>query len=395
MKRVIILTVTAFFSLFLNSQTDSGHLQDILNNLNNIKSVTYDLNQYSSAPGDTSFYFHHNDFFVKEFKNPSDTFMGRSLYYSDIADTSKIILCYDENCYARFDWELKKIEVDSFKNHPSNEGRFMHAPFFALAGGIIKYALDTKDSIKYELKDFGDSTLFRIYIYGNVWIIGDTPIIVNCNPSVKDRIFIYDIWIDNSSYLPYIITRKAPHQKVFDSVSNVSINKNDNGQFSAGMMFPKDFEIEVKKPYVPNTLDLVGENAPDWTLSDVNGKMYSLKDFDGKVLMIQFSGIGCGPCHASIPFMKELVEEYKDRDFELISIESWSKNLEGMKKYQDKNNFNYLFLASTKEMKEAYHIEMVPAFFILDKNKKIKVVINGYNKEKTKTEIKESLDKLL
>jgi len=111
--------------------------------------------------------------------------------------------------------------------------------------------------------------------------------------------------------------------------------------------------------------------------------------------LLQFTGIGCGPCHASIPFLKALAEDYKDKDFELLCIETWSKNISGIERYKAKNELNYPFLVGNTNLKENYKIQGVPAFFILDENRIIKKVNVGYKKGETEKTIIESIDALL
>ena len=72
--------------------------------------------------------------------------------------------------------------------------------------------------------------------------------------------------------------------------------------------------------------ELTGKKALDWILTDSENNSVALKDFKSKVLMIEFTGIGCGPCHSAIPFLKQLVTDYKITDFELTGIEAWSQD---------------------------------------------------------------------
>lgn len=120
-----------------------------------------------------------------------------------------------------------------------------------------------------------------------------------------------------------------------------------------------------------------------------------LNDLKSKVLLIQFTGVGCGPCHHSIPFLKQLVDDYKATDFEFISLETWSNNIEGLKRYQQKNEFHFKFLKSSDEVTKSYGVSSVPVFFVIDKNRIIRKVIKGYSKETTDKEIKENIDKYL
>ena len=131
----------------------------------------------------------------------------------------------------------------------------------------------------------------------------------------------------------------------------------------------------------------------DYKNTDLND--VSLSDLKGKVLLIQFTGVGCGPCHHSIPFLKKLTEEYKAKDFEFVSIETWSNNIEGLKRYQQRNGLNFKFLKSTDDITKTYGITSVPTFLVIDENRIIRKIIKGYSKEVTDNEIKKSIDKYL
>ena len=60
--------------------------------------------------------------------------------------------------------------------------------------------------------------------------------------------------------------------------------------------------------------------APDFTLPDSAAKKYSLKDYRGKVIMLNFWATWCPPCRREIPSMERLYEKYKGKDFVVLAL---------------------------------------------------------------------------
>jgi peroxiredoxin len=64
----------------------------------------------------------------------------------------------------------------------------------------------------------------------------------------------------------------------------------------------------------------VGKPAPEIEGRDVDGQLFRLSDYRGKVIVLTFSGNWCGPCRAMYPQERELVSRLKDRPFAMLSV---------------------------------------------------------------------------
>jgi thiol-disulfide isomerase/thioredoxin len=394
------LFVGVSFILLNCSNVDNkkmDYLQNVLNNLNKIKSATYYETIESWAPGDTSASGVYNHY-IKEFDNPSDTTIGASYVSLQQEDTTQMTFCYDGNMRAVVYEEDKTIGIDSFlfRLHPF---RPLTPPFFNYTKSIIKYALETKDSISTEFEDFGDSLFFRLTIFedNQVEFFGKAYFIENTPYNLGETTSKYEIWIDKSTDLPYRVRREMSYDIYVATCSDVELNKNKIKDFHASDYFQPEYVIapygsENKSEKVS---DLIGKVAPDWILQDANDNTVALKDLKSKILMIQFTSVSCGPCRASIPFLKQLTSEYNQKNFDFVAIESWTKNSNVLKSYQGRNKFKYKFLMSTKDVTRSYQIKSVPVFFILDENRVIIKVVNGYGEGSTDKEIREAINGLI
>jgi peroxiredoxin len=60
--------------------------------------------------------------------------------------------------------------------------------------------------------------------------------------------------------------------------------------------------------------------APDFTLKDVHGKPFSLKDYRGKVVLLNFWATWCPPCRREMPSMERLHQKLKGKDFVVLAL---------------------------------------------------------------------------
>lgn len=374
------------------------YLKKISEYLDQIKSVSYYSIQVASAPGDTAMFSEPYKLFYKILINPSDTLVGSSSMTFSADDTTKMTDFYNGMVRGKVNWEKQYVKIDSFKHHPY-PFRLVYYPFYTKINEIIKYTLTTKDSIQTDFKDYGDSIYFSLRIINKHVYFHIKPIVIENEYIPKDEISQFDIWFNKKDDMPYRMRSKWHHTTFFESCNNPKFNLNKDTALIVSNYFPSNFEVRYIDPYAPNQVEqkdkLEGKIAPDWILKDTDFNDVRFHNLKSKILLIQFTGVGCGPCHQSIPFLKKLVDEYKTKDFEFISIETWSKNMEGLKRYQQKNEFNFKFLKSTDEVTKSYEVSSVPVFFVIDENRIIRKVIKGYRKEITDKEIKESIDKYL
>ncbi len=65
-----------------------------------------------------------------------------------------------------------------------------------------------------------------------------------------------------------------------------------------------------------DSAEAIVENA---VFADLDGNQVSIKDFEGKLVLIDFWESWCGPCLQVFPTMHELREEYPD-EFEVLAV---------------------------------------------------------------------------
>ncbi len=395
-KLALVLMALIVLNACSKPKDTKEYLRTVLTNLDKIESATYLSAEEGFAPGDTTASA-HMDHFVKEYNNPLDTTIGASYVSLLQNDTAQMTFCYDGKMRAVVYEEEKTIMVDSF-NVRKLPFRPLNPPFFSRTKSVIKYALETNDSISIKIEEKDESvycciTIFedhQVEFFGKAFYIENTPY------DFGETTSKYEIWIDKTTDLPWKFRREMSHNISTETVSQVSLNKLKIEDFRASDYFMTDFAIvnyrEWNRPQKID--DLIGKRAPDWALQNAGSDTVALKDLKSKVVMIQFTSVSCGPCRASIPFLNELSTAYNKDDFDFVAIECTSKSLDALKNYQDKNSINYPFLMSDKNVLMEYRIKSFPVFFILDKDFIVRKVINGYGAGTTDAEIKTGIDEM-
>ena len=77
----------------------------------------------------------------------------------------------------------------------------------------------------------------------------------------------------------------------------------------------------LNKSARPNSSDpVVGTQLPDFQLPDMDGKMQSSTNWDGKVMLINFWATWCPPCRKEIPAFMDVMNTHADKGFQVIGI---------------------------------------------------------------------------
>jgi peroxiredoxin len=113
-------------------------------------------------------------------------------------------------------------------------------------------------------------------------------------------------------------------------------------------------------------------SAPNFRLTDLNGKTISLSDYKGKVLFLNFWATWCPPCRAEIPDFIEAYAEQKANGLEIVGISLDTKGKETVVSFVEKYRINYPVVLETrpnteKIVNDYQPGQYIPATIIIDK----------------------------
>ena len=118
-------------------------------------------------------------------------------------------------------------------------------------------------------------------------------------------------------------------------------------------------------------LALIGKTVPDFTATDLDGNLISLEQYRGKVVLLDFWAVWCGPCIAEMPNVKKVYDTYKDEGFDIIGI-SLDIDEERLRNYLKENEIPWRQVFSGKgwdsPVSRQYGIRAIPAPWLIDKD---------------------------
>lgn len=115
-----------------------------------------------------------------------------------------------------------------------------------------------------------------------------------------------------------------------------------------------------------------GDASPGFKYPSVEGKMVSLKDFEGKYVYIDVWATWCSPCRQEIPHLKQLEKTFKKKKIVFVSI-STDTNLRTWEQFIEKEQLGgvQLNVDGDKTFLDAYGIRGIPRFILLDKKGRV------------------------
>ncbi|SHE80439.1 Peroxiredoxin [Fodinibius roseus] len=133
-------------------------------------------------------------------------------------------------------------------------------------------------------------------------------------------------------------------------------------------------------------------DAPDFTLTQMNGESFTLSEHEGKVVVLNIWATWCGPCRKEIPDFVEIQEEMRDEDVLFVGVSLDEEGWEVVRPFARKYEVNYPLVVDDGSVFDGYGpFRGIPMTFVINKKGKLEYVAPGMVNKKT---IKPILEKL-
>jgi cytochrome c biogenesis protein CcmG/thiol:disulfide interchange protein DsbE len=122
---------------------------------------------------------------------------------------------------------------------------------------------------------------------------------------------------------------------------------------------------------------VIGDQALDFTLPDVDGNEIALSSLTGKPVIINFWATWCPPCRLEMPELQEAFEAYQDQGL-VVLVVNQQEQAEDVRAFFDEMGFTYTPLMDSKgEVGRAYGVVGLPSTFFVDRSGTISAVHRG------------------
>ena len=146
---------------------------------------------------------------------------------------------------------------------------------------------------------------------------------------------------------------------------------------SLGLLIAIGLFAQEQDPDLQYATELLkpGTAAPDFTLTDINGHSVSLRDFQGRKVVLVFWASWCPDCRAEVPALKELQAKSDPRKVAFVAV-SFDRTKDAWEKYVKENEMTGVQLFENAPRKEsfvndAYHVKWIPYLYLIDEKGKV------------------------
>jgi len=105
----------------------------------------------------------------------------------------------------------------------------------------------------------------------------------------------------------------------------------------------------------------------NFTLTDLDGTLWTLKDLHGKVVLVNFWATWCPPCRKEMPDLQTLYTRFKDQGLVILAISD--EDAGKVKPFVAERNVTYpILLDPGRKVNGLFQVEGIPKSFVYDRN---------------------------
>ncbi len=122
---------------------------------------------------------------------------------------------------------------------------------------------------------------------------------------------------------------------------------------------------------------LKNKPAPEFSAKDVAGNNHILKEYRGRVVLINFWATWCSPCRREMPSLIKLYHKYNNQGLVLLAV-SVDEQRRAVENFTRKLPLPFPVISDPEEkISSHYKVFAYPTSFLIDRNGIIRKIITG------------------
>ncbi|MFP5470828.1 MAG: TlpA family protein disulfide reductase [Bacteroidia bacterium] len=211
---------------------------------------------------------------------------------------------------------------------------------------------------------------------------------------IKDRYNIYKKWNNQTAIYTPIFDNAYAHYEICDKLTNSMLAKDSilltfenhpkfkeewktlNLTTSEFRKFSKKLDSDEKRLLYHYRFEYrwIGKRLNDFKTITIDSNKISNKDLEGKITLIEFTSLACGPCIIEEKSLDSLSLKYKNSNVNFVMVYNFLNN----KKIEaDKTRNTNFILINDDKLHKNFEIQGLPSKFFIDKNGVIREVFLG------------------
>lgn len=190
-----------------------------------------------------------------------------------------------------------------------------------------------------------------------------------------------ELTISKMTFLPIAIRQ---HQETLGKVqdlfyrnSEIQINENGIAYDFSKERYPAGYK-EEEKVTNKKQLALQGKKLPGFKLTGFDGSILLSDGLKGKLVLLDFWEVWCGPCIESMPKVKALYEKYKSSGLEVIGIIHQTEHLKTARQLVEKIKPGFKMAMGNEQTKNDFSLQAVPLYILINRIGNIVLISEGF-----------------
>jgi len=119
------------------------------------------------------------------------------------------------------------------------------------------------------------------------------------------------------------------------------------------------------------------KSAPDFAVKDSAGKQFTLKEYRGKILLLDFWATWCHGCKQEMPWFVDLDRKYRESGLQVVGVSMDDDGWRVVTPFVKNAAVPYQIVLGDGKIAKSYHIEGMPDTFLIDADGRIAAVYRG------------------